>query len=97
MLVICNAIYVHTIEHNLLQPLILREALIKCNDTLNIHVEGPGVDDHDLSFAYINLHIPLQLWGILFYFHTRVTNTDDIIQCNKVLLTLDGTTWDNYS
>ena len=60
----CSALYVTTIEHNILRPLIFSEPGIKCNDTPKIHVKDTGVDDHDFSFTDINLLIPLQLWGI---------------------------------
>ena len=73
MPVLRNTLYVPTIEHNLLPPFILREARIKCNNITNIHVKYPDVDDHALSFAVINICIPLQLWGLFSYFHTRVT------------------------
>ena len=96
MPVLRNTLYVPTIEHNLLPPFILREARIKCNYITNIYVKYPDVDDHALSFAVINIRIPLQLWGVFSYFHTRVPTSDNIIQCDQVLLPPGSTKWDPY-
>ena len=48
-------------------------------------------------FADINIHIPLQLWGIFSYFHARVPTSDNINQRDKVLFAPDSSTWDPYS
>ena len=63
ILIIRNALYIPSLEHNLIPPFIMREAGIIVNDTPKIHVPNPDSSDHSISFPMSNLDIPLQLMG----------------------------------
>lgn len=97
ILVIRNALYIPSMHHNLLPPFILREAGIQCNDVPKIHVDNPTIDDHSIYFPDINFRIPLQLWGIFSFFHTRAPTSDEITSCDKILITPDSVSWDPYA
>ena len=45
-LVIINALYIPSMCHNLVPPLIMRSGSIIVNDVPNIHCENPTVEDH---------------------------------------------------
>ena len=64
ILVIQNALYVPSMQHNLLPPFVLRKAGVKVNETPKIHVADPSKDDHAIIFPETGLRIPLQLWGV---------------------------------
>ena len=50
LLVARNAIYVPTMNHNLVPPVIMREAGIDVQDIPKIHIKNPDVSDHSLYF-----------------------------------------------
>lgn len=98
ILVVRNALYIPTMETNLIPPFILREAGLICNDTAKIHLEDPGSADHSIIFPEIDFSIPLQLWGVFSYFHTRAPTQLEITECDDVImLTPDSTNWNPYS
>ena len=97
ILIIRNALYIPSLEHNLIPPFIMREAGIIVNDTPKIHVPNPDSSDHSISFPMSNLDIPLQLMGTFSYFSSRNPTSDEIHSCDKIFLTPDGTNWDPYS
>ena len=70
ILVICNALYVHSISNNLIPPFMMRKAGIRVNGIPKIHVEDPTVDDHSLYFPETRFRITLALWGVFSYFPT---------------------------
>ena len=97
ILVVRNALYIPSMDHNLLPPFILREAGVQCNDVPKIHVNTPTVDDHSIFFPESELRIPLQLWGIFSFFHTRKPTHDEIESCDKIIITPDSVHWDPYA
>ena len=70
ILVLRNALYVLSMENNLIPPFMLREMGVTMNDVPKIHKEDPTVDDHTITFMEIGVRIPLSLWGIFSYFPT---------------------------
>ena len=70
ILVICNALYVKSMQSNLMPPFIMREHGVKVYDTAKIHISDPDVDDHAIIIED-HLRIPLQLHGTFSYFQTR--------------------------
>jgi len=50
ILVVRNALYIPSMDHNLLPPFILREAGVQCNDVPKIHVDTPTVMIIQYSF-----------------------------------------------
>ena len=61
MLVIQNTLHVPSMSNNLIPPFILLEAGITVNDTPNIQLADPTIDDHSLYFAETDFRIPLGL------------------------------------
>eukprot|EP00957_Ditylum_brightwellii_P009299 703859-Ditylum_brightwellii.AAC.1 len=70
VLVFKNALYVPTMNNNLVPPFIMREAGLKVKDIPKIQLKDPTVEDHSIYFKDHELRIPLQLHGILSYFTT---------------------------
>ena len=82
ILQINNALYIPSMENNLIPPFIMREAGIMVNDTPKIHIENPGVDNHSIWFPDRKIRIPLSLNGIFSYFPTSKPTNEDIEQCD---------------
>jgi hypothetical protein len=97
VLILRNALYMPNMEKNLLPPFIMREAGLLVRDVPKIHVNDPSTIDHTIQFPNSELTIPLQLWGIFSFFHSRIPTSDEIHQCDKLFITPDSTNWDPYS
>ena len=97
LLIVRNALYVPTMENNLIPPFLIREAGIKLQDVPKIHVKEPNENDHAITFEDENLRIPLQLNGIFSYFHTRTPTHEEIAHCDPIFLTPDSDNWDPHS
>ena len=61
ILVLHNALYVLSMDHNLIPPFMLREMGVTVNGIPKIHKEDPTVDDHAITFAEMGFRIPLSL------------------------------------
>ena len=46
ILIARNILSVPSMEHNLIPPFILREAVLTVNDNAMIHLKRPSIDDH---------------------------------------------------
>ena len=97
LLIIRNALYIPTLDHNLIPPFIMCEAGITVYEIPKIHVADPVSSDHSISFPSSNLLIPLQLQGTFSYFPSRIPTSEEIHSCDKIFITPDGTNWDPYS
>ena len=97
LFIIRNALHIPDIEHNLIPPFIMREAGLIVKDTAKIHIADPDSSDHAISFPDIDLRVPLQLWGVFSFFHSRMPTSDEIAHCDKVFITPDSSNWDPYS
>ena len=75
-----NAVYVPSMENNLIPPFLLREAGIRVNDTPKIHSALPDVNDHAIYIDQADLRIHLRLHGIFSYFETT---RPSIEACNE--------------
>ena len=95
-LVLRNALYVPSMEHNLISPFMLREMGVIVNDVHKIHKEDPTVDDHTMTFVETGFRIPLSLWGIFSYFPTSKPTHDDLLNPNEVYI-LSPATWNPHS
>ena len=96
ILVLCNALYVPSMDHNLIPPFMLREMGVTVNDIPKIHKEDPTVDDHAITFVEMGFRIPLSLVGIFSYFPTSKPMHDDLLNPNKVYI-LSPATWNPHS
>ena len=97
LLVARNALYVPSMQNNLLPPFILREAGLHVNDVPKIHVSSPTIDDHMIGTDDMSLRIPLKLYGTFSYFPSRAPTNDEIESCDRILITPDSSSWDPYS
>eukprot|EP00957_Ditylum_brightwellii_P021388 1612829-Ditylum_brightwellii.AAC.1 len=61
ILLVRNALYVSSMDHNLIPPFVLRETRIRVNEIPKIHMENSTVDDHTITFPGEGLRIPLGL------------------------------------
>ena len=92
-----NALHVPSMENNLIPPFIMREAGLLVNDVPKIHADDPEIKDHSIAFPDTDLRIPLQLWGIFSFFHSRIPTSEEIRHCDKLFMTPDSTSWDPYA
>ena len=95
-LVLHNALYVPSMEHNLIPPFMLREMGVTVNDVPKIHKEDPNGDDHAITFMETGFRIPLSLWGIFSYFPTSKPTHDDLLNPSEVYI-LSPATWNPHS
>ena len=96
ILVLRNALYVPSMDHNLIPPFMLREMGVTVNDVPKIHKEDPTVDDHGITFVETGFRIPLSLWGIFSYFPTSKPMHDDLLNPDEVYILLSAT-WNPHS
>ena len=92
-----NALHIPSMDNNLVPPFIVREIGALVHDVPKIHVNDPGVNYHYILFPDSVLQIQLYLWGILSFFHSRVTTHEEITSCDKILITPYSADWDPYS
>ena len=73
ILVARNALYVPSMDHNLIPPFIMREANLIVNDVPKQHCDQPTNDSHTIQDLTTGLQIQLKLEGIFSGFCTRKT------------------------
>ena len=98
-LLICrNALYVESMEENLIPPFILREAGLIVNECPKQHrPNGEATDDdHTIMDPKSDMKIPMKIRSTFSYFETRMPTEDDIDNGEPVLLTPEADTWDPY-
>ena len=78
MLVIRNAIYVPSMEVNLLPPFVMREAGVVVNDVPKIQINDPSNEDHAIIFDETGFRIPLKLNGVFSYFPTSKPTYEEL-------------------
>ena len=60
-------LYIPLMGNNLLPAFILNEAGIQLNDTPNIQVDEPIIEDHLMIFPETRFQIPMLLWGVFLF------------------------------
>ena len=99
LLVAKNALFVQSMEHNLIPPFIMREAGLVVDETAKIHAARPTVENHSIFDRETKLRIPLSLRGIFSCFQTRALTSDEREHCESydaIFLTPDADAWDPY-
>ena len=96
ILVFKNALYVPSMENNLVPPFIMREAGIEVCDTPKIHVNEPEVSDHSIYFKEEDVRIPLALHGIFSYFLSSTPTSDELKSNDNVLYMTPEGFWDPH-
>jgi hypothetical protein len=92
ILLIRNALYVLSLDHNLLPPFVIREAGVIVKDTPKIQLDDPTEEEHAITFPKTGFRIPLSLWGVISYFRTTKPAKDDLVEPDEVYL-LTPTRW----
>ena len=100
VLILKNALYVPTMERNIIPRFIIREAGLQVNDVPRIHCgEELNNESHCIVCEDAGLKIPLRLRGIFSVFSSRALTSEEEENCddlNFIRLTPDGTSWDPY-
>ena len=96
ILIVRNALFIKSMEHNLLPPFIMRAGGLAVNDKPKSQCEHLAIEDHSISFHNSNLRIPLQLLGIFSFFHHRVPTPDELEGCDKLFIIPDSEIWNPH-
>ena len=96
ILVLRNALFVPSMDNNLIPPFMLREMGVTMNDVPKIHKGDPPVDDHMITFVETRFRIPLSLWGIFSYFPSSKPTHDNLLNPNEVYI-ISPATWNPHS
>ena len=96
ILVLWNALYVLSMDNNLIPPFMLWEMGFTMNDVPKIHKVDPTVDDHAITFMEMGFRIPLSLWGIFSYFPTSKPTHEDLLNPTEVYI-LSPARWNPHS
>jgi hypothetical protein len=96
ILLVRNALYLPTLQHNLIPPFIMREGGVIMSERAKIHSPNPSEDDHCIQFRDHELRIPLRLHGTFSFFHTRMPTDDELQSCDKLFITPDSPHWNPY-
>ena len=94
ILVIRNALYVESLEHNLIPPFVMRENGITVNELPKIHSSDPSSDDHAIIVDE-QLRIPLSLYGTFSYFPSSTPSIEEMQGSDDVYL-LTPPTFDTF-
>ena len=76
LLVMCNALLIPKMNHNLLPPFLIRMAGLFLDKTPKCHAPDPTVTHHSIVVSATGVHIHLDLNGIFSYFLTRQLNVE---------------------
>ena len=80
LMVARNALYVESMDHNLVPPFIMREAGLEVEKRVKIHMPQPSKEHHSVYCREIDLRIPLKIEGIFLVFETRQLNATEIAE-----------------
>ena len=102
VLLVHNALYIKSMEHNLIPPFMIRLAGIHVDECPKFLSPNPTLNTHAITWfdkdnTTVNLRINLQLQGIISYFPTRIPHEDELDNCNRFNLTPDSPEWDPHS
>ena len=107
ILIIKNALYIASMNHNLVPPLIMREAGLIVNDVPRINTSQEDLTNQTHCIVSMvdgddngtNLNIRMKLDGIFSYFPTRKLTMDKLEECEymeTVYLSPDAAQWNPY-
>ncbi len=77
LLVMRNALLIHSMDHNSIPPFLIREAVILLDETPKHQLEHPTIDNHAIVDPVTGMRI-LSLNGIFSYFRTRRLTSEEI-------------------
>ena len=96
LLVLRNALYVESMEENLISPFILREAGLEVNECAKQHCKNREAtdEDHTIISREIGLRIPMDIRSTFSYFITRKPSEDEIDIGVPCFITPNAAEWD---
>jgi hypothetical protein len=100
LLAMQNALLIPTMNHNLIPPFLIREAVLYVEETPKHHVTNPTVDNHMIVEPETGMRIHLSLNGIFSSFLTCALTLKEIEYWENypiVFITPDSITWDPYA
>jgi hypothetical protein len=101
VLIMKNALYIPSMERNLIPPFVTREAGLIVNDVPRIHCgKELNNESHCIVSKEADMRIPLQLRGIFSGFDLRALTREEENDCDEldvVIITPDSVEWDPYS
>ena len=101
IIIFYNALSMPAMDHNLVQPFILRKLGLIVYDNPKIHVKDSYVEYHTILLPKYDVRIPLSLNGILSCFPSSKPSIDDMDICEDIFLMTPRGTWnphtDNYA
>ena len=80
LLVARNALFVESMDHNLIPHFIMREAGLEVDEQAKIHAKDASKNNHSVYSHEIGLSIALQLDGIFSIFKTRKLSNEEITE-----------------
>ena len=96
ILIFRNALYIPTMDNNLLPPFIMRAGNMIVDDVPKKNCKDPSLDNHCIRFEENDLRIPLQLIGTFSYFHTYLPTSQELYDKDKIFLTPDSMDWNPH-
>jgi hypothetical protein len=96
ILLMRNALYIPSMDINLIPPFIMRAGGVFVNDIPKIHCTNPTSSDHSISFHNSPLRIPLHLHGTFSCFKHRIPTSEELHGCDKIFITPDSTNWNPH-
>ena len=97
LLFIKNALHVPSMNNNLIPPFLIGEGGVVVNDVAKIHLNQPTKKDHSLYFPENDVHIPLSLNGIFSYFPSSKPTSQEVEECENILMLTPEGPWDPHS
>jgi hypothetical protein len=100
LLVMQNALLIPSMDHNLIPPFLLPEAVLILDEMPKHQLESPTIDNHVIVDEESGMRVHLQLNGIFSFFLTRNLIPYEVEHWNTypiVFLTPDGDSWDPNS
>ena len=91
-----NALFVVSMDHNLVPPFIVREAGLQVNEQAKIHTSEPTKQDHSIWDKESKKRIPLQLDGTFSVSTTQKLTQDEVNNAGDykvILISPDSNCW----
>ena len=91
-----TSLLIHSRDHNLIPPFLIREAGLLLDETPKHQLEHPTIDNHAIVDPVTGMRIHLSLNEIVSYFRTRRLTSEEIDNWDNypiVFITPDGDAW----
>jgi hypothetical protein len=100
LLVMRNALLIPPMDHNLLLPFLIQEALLFLDKTPKFQSTGLSLENHTIHDQVTGLRIHLQLNGTFLYFASRLLTLEEQENWENypvIYLTPDSDQWDDHA